>query len=246
MKQKLKVTATVTCNKKKHRISLTEQGKLVFHDHPEGFKKDKALVSLGGVCCKCYKVLSVWKMYAGKETRKMIGRDLPKEFEEVFDEICANSRQIDYVHYLETRDKPNREKKAIMYLLTKLFYKSLKLKTNLQTRLVINDFVDAKTRVNVKSQILTRDNINVYLYGIPLLLISVISMPSDWYKTVYKKGIALVDDNLILSLIEEQTSHDAILLKVIALYKSGIKYSARQAIVKIEGDNKTLVWDNHR
>ena len=78
------------------------------------------------------------------------------------------------------------------------------------------------------------------------LEINISYLPENWYEEIYKRGVALVDDHLVLSLIEEQENQKGILLKVIALYNNGTKYSARQAIVKIEGDNKTLVWDNHR
>ena len=43
MKQKLKLTIGVICKSKRHKISLTEQGKLVFHDHLEGFKEESVL-----------------------------------------------------------------------------------------------------------------------------------------------------------------------------------------------------------
>ena len=87
MKWKLKFTVGIICKNKRHKISLTQQGKLVFHDHSEGFKEDSALVSLGGEPCKCYKILLAWKKCVGKDRRKIPKGLFPQELKQALDFI---------------------------------------------------------------------------------------------------------------------------------------------------------------
>ena len=124
MKQNLKITVGIICKSKRHKISLTEQGKLVFHDHPEGFKEDSALVSLGGEPCKCYKVLLAWKKYAKRDRRNVPRGIIPEEFDKVRDEFFAKHKKRTSEKNENISDRAERKKKLIIYILTKLFCKS--------------------------------------------------------------------------------------------------------------------------
>jgi len=245
MKQKLKITAGVNCKSKRHKISLTEQGKLIFHDHPEGFKEDSVLTSLGGEACKCYKVLSAWKENIGKSCRKSNKKDIPKEFEEVFDKIyTVKSQRLSKKRSEEVFSSFDKNRKRTIYLLTKLFFRSRSSQLGFTTtRPIVEDFWRTETGVSVKSQITMGNYSEIRLSGMPLLKIYIKHLPVTWYEKVYKRGIALVNNNLVLSLLGEQENQEDTLLKVIALYNSGNSYSAKPAVIRIKGDTKAFSWD---
>jgi len=57
-------SATVICEKKRHRISLNSRGQLIFHDHtPDQLRRSANLEELGGVACRCSQVLKTWREF---------------------------------------------------------------------------------------------------------------------------------------------------------------------------------------
>jgi len=247
MKQNLKITVGIICKSKRHKISLTEQGKLVFHDHPEGFKEDSALVSLGGEPCKCYKILLAWKKYAGKDHRRAPKGIFPQEFNKELDEFFKKHRGRDQGDINAANNQNKRENKITVYILTKLFHRSTKYKQCfMKTKFTVKNYWGSRNYLYAGSRLITNNYTEEYSYGSPTIEINVNYVPEDWYKKVYKRGIALVDGYLVLAFLEEQKDQAATLLRVIALYNNGANYSSKQATIKVEGDNKTLIWDNHR
>lgn len=246
MKQKLKITAGVNCKSKRHKISLTEQGKLIFHDHPEGFKEDLVLTSLGGEACKCYKVLSAWKKYAGKDRRRAPKGIFPQEFNKELDEFFKKHRGRDQGDINTANNQNEREKKITAYMLTKLFNRSTRYKQYfMKTRLSVKNYWGSTSYLYAGSRLIANQYTEEFSYGDPVIEININYVPENWYKKIYKRGIALVDGFLVLALLEEQKDQATTLLRVIALYNNGINYSSKRGAIKIEGDNKTLIWDGH-
>ena len=202
------------------------------------------LTSLGGEACKCYKVLSTWKKYAGKDRGRAPKGIFPQEFNKELDEYDKKHRKRDKRDINAVNNQNKRENKIAAYILTKLFHRSPKYKQYfMKTRFSVRNYWNSTPYLYARSKVIAHQYAEEYSYGDSIIDININYAPEGWYEKIYKRGIALVDGYLVLALLEEQKDQAATSLRVIALYNNGINYSAKRGTVKIEGDNKTLIWD---
>lgn len=243
-KDKIKITATVLCEDSQHRISLTEKGSLVFHDHPKDFmRKEKAFDALGGKMCKCYRVLLAWK----SSLRNLSGfcdDSIPPELRD--ESKKARERGLYKNSWCQKGmyDIHKQTKRITDYLVAKLFRKyCMAARGFMRIEFAISNFSPKSYNLSMSAYI-----DDSYRCGSvnPVFKIKIEDMPLNWYEQVYKKGLAVVDNTLVLAITNENNKKQKETINVLAVRSCGINVTIEPAIVNIQGFNKSLVWESDK
>jgi len=251
MKKKIDLTGILhstelRCSKETHRISLNKKGQLIFHNHPEGFENEKTLISIGGAPCPCYNFLLQWKKIINNLCRYPTAK-----YWKQFADFCSKAKRIsrerrnnqDAVYFFDW-DKQSRDEIRKECLTRNVLFKLLKSSDNPYYKhcdklcLIFRNFNSSSQGYYVNYR-WDREGepfaLRKTVVSKQLLVLVLHGIPTDWYDTVYKKGIAMIDGHLVTSAVP---TNKANVYEVSFIKKSGnyteIYTLAQEGFVKIE------------
>jgi len=178
MKKKFKTTIDIVCGGEAHKISLTEQGKLVFHNHPKRFKEDFSLRLLGGHPCECYMTLLTWRQCNTNSLNSIFDKP-PDKLMSILEEtralrekrkkaksVVCNKREVVISEYKKRRAVQEALRRCDSNKILQYGF----LKISLENSFVNESYKNFEEVINILS-----------------------FLPRNWYPNIYLKGLAVVD-----------------------------------------------------
>lgn len=207
-KTKILVTAKVRCSGKLHKISLAENGKLIFHDHDKDFfVRERTYKNLGGEPCRCYKILEAWKeLLKGNKTPVIIPQELKKFLKEKkalgYKRRFNRSQNLDPLREytlrerikIRTRNLAKEELNKCKYRRSQSTWAGGEHEIYIYTCLSSSDVEIYGASDKVWSSNGKWAGNNSYIKAV---------IPLYWIPRVYNRGIAAVEGNFVLDVLEE-------------------------------------------
>ena len=201
MKKKFKTTITVFCEEKNHRVSFTKKGKMVFHDHPQGFKKESFLDFLGGDPCECYRTLLAWRRLnknRKKYNKKNITHIFPIKFTKELDLILSQNDALREKRK-KTRLAPVLERKTIIFE-----YKKKRAIGEILKRCGFDKYLQYGHLCGILKDSCGTEAYKSFAYIKNILF----SLDKKWYFEIYLKGFAIIDECFVIDIrFDKITKH---------------------------------------
>lgn len=204
----MQILSAVNCSGARHKIGLSSKGKLVFFGHPDGLKEG----------CRCYEILEKWREHKTDKVPVKI-REIIKKNRLQQQEKKMTSKADPCIDVL-SMSTTDREKVYLHKLTEKSLFKALSQCDAWLLRKV--SFID----FNFASSCRKRMNVSLVsramgVYGRPYtwrernslqqafdqkiiydlkLDLYIDRLPINWYKDIYKQGLAVVDGYLVLDI----------------------------------------------
>lgn len=247
-------TLRLRCNNKMHQITLTDKGRLIFHNHPQGFRKEECLVALGGTVCACQKFRDAWRTAIKIKTIPSVPH--LKSFKEEIEKCIGLAKQrYDLKHKRE--DLLSVESERRQSLRNDCLVKNALMKVFKSCN---NSFINRTTKIDLKfssseiapsilwHNIASSSNNSFYMIKYNLVA-AVSSIGMKWYKDIYKKGLAVIDNHLILKIFElekEEVCVDAVPIPYGPMYANTKAVHGMDKVIYIQDGQMHLRDREHK
>lgn len=211
-RRQIEYTIALRCQNQIHRISFLKAGDLIFHDHDKrDLKRGLVLASFGGPLDGCVRLLVNWRRSIKEEDLSI---PLPYHVARIAN-TCISRRRWKRVKHLYRRTARlpgwNRLSKMVPLLIEGVFHRCNYTNPDHipEDRVIMVGFTSRRGRLFFPARTEARTQIQDELDPftnmriIRRLILCVSVDPVRWYRKIYRRGLSVIDGNLVLDHIRK-------------------------------------------